>query len=42
MDDAIALVDGGLGELVVHKLNSIRKQECFGDGIGYVEAAVVV
>ena len=42
MEDAIALDDGGLGEVVVHKLNGVRKQECFGDGIGYAEAAVVV
>ena len=42
MDDAIVLADGGLGEVVMHKLNGVRKQECFGGGIGYVEAAVVV
>ena len=42
MDDAIALADGGMGEVVVHKLNGVRKKECFGDVIGYVEAAVVV
>ena len=42
MDNAIALADGGLGESVVHKLNSVRKKECFGDIIGYVEAEVVV
>ena len=41
-EDAIALDDGGLGEVVVHKLNGVRKQECFGDVIGYTEAAVVV
>ena len=42
MDDAIALSDCGLGEVVVHKLNSIIKKECFGDGIGYMEATVVI
>ena len=42
MNDTIALADGGLGEKVVHKLNGVRKQECFGDGIGYVESLVVV
>ena len=42
MDDAIALTDGGLGEAVVHKLNGFRKKDCFGDGIGYMEAEVVV
>ena len=42
MNDVIALADGGLGEVVVHKLNVVRKQECFGDGIGYVESAVMV
>ena len=42
MDDAIALADCGLGEVVVHKLNGIRKKECFRDGIVYMEAAVVV
>ena len=26
----------------MHKLNGVKKHECFGDGIGYVEAAVVV
>ena len=38
----MAIADDGLGEAVVHKINSVRKQECFGDGISYVEAAVVV
>ena len=42
MDDAIALADGGMGEVVMHKLNGIRKQECFGEIIGYVEGAVVL
>ena len=42
MDDAIALADRGLGEAVLHKLNGVRKYECFDDGIGYVETAVVV
>ena len=42
MENAIALADGGLDEAVVHKLNGVRKQECFGDVIGYTEAAVVV
>ena len=42
MDDVISLAYGGLGDVVVHKLNGVRKQEFFGDGIGYVEAAVVV
>ena len=42
MDNAIALSDCGLGEVVVHKLNGVRKKECFGDGIGYMEAAVVI
>ena len=41
-DYAIALANGGMGDVVVHKLNGVRKQECFGDVIGYVEAAVVV
>ena len=36
MDDAIALADSGLGDVVLHKINSVRKHECFGDGIGYV------
>ena len=40
--DEIALADGGLGEVVVHKLNGVRKQEFFGEGIGYVEKAVLV
>ena len=26
----------------MHKLNGVRKNECFGDGIGYTEAEVVV
>ena len=42
MDDAIALADCGLGEVVVHKLNSVIKKECFRDGIGYMESAVVI
>ena len=42
MDYVIALADCGLGEVVVHKLNGVRKKECFGDDIGYMEAAVVV
>ena len=42
MDDTIALADGGLGTVVVNKPNGVRKKECFGDVIGYVEAAVVV
>ena len=42
MDDAIPLADCGLGEVVAHKLNGIRKKKCFGDGIGYTEAAIVV
>ena len=42
MDDMIALADGGLGKVVVHKLNSVRKKECLGDGIGYMEAVVMV
>ena len=42
MDDAIALAECGLGEVVVHKLNGVRKKECFGDGIGYMEASIVV
>ena len=25
MDDAIALAEGGMGEVVVHKLNGVRK-----------------
>ena len=36
MDYAIALADGGLGEVVMHKINGVRKKECFGDGIGHV------
>ena len=42
MDDVIALSECGMGEVVVHKLNGVRKKECFSDGIGYMEAAVVV
>ena len=42
MDDAITLADCGLGELVVLKLNGVRKNEFFCDGISYMEAAVVV
>ena len=42
MDDVIALADCGLGEVVVHKLNGVRKNECFCDVIGYMEAAVVI
>ena len=42
MDDTIALAEGRLGEVVVHKLNGVRKQECFGGRVGYAEAAVVV
>ena len=42
MGDAIALSDCGLGEVVVHKLNGVRKKECFGDVIGYMDAAVAV
>ena len=41
MDNVIALADGGLGDVVVHKLNGFRKQECFGDSIGYMESVVV-
>ena len=26
----------------MHKLNGVRKKECFRDGIGYMEAAVVI
>ena len=42
MDDAIALADCGLGEVVVHKLKSVIKKERFHDGIGYMESAVVI
>ena len=42
MDDAIGIADCGLGEVVVHKLNGVRKKECFRDGIGYMEAAVLI
>ena len=42
MDNAIALAGGGMGEVVLQKLKFVRKQESFGDGIGYMEAAVVV
>ena len=42
MDNAIALADCGLGELFMNKLNSVRKNLCFRDGIGYMEAAVVI
>ena len=42
MDDAIALADCGLAQVVVHKLNSVRKKECFCDGIVYMESAVVI
>ena len=42
MDDAIALANGWLVEIVVHKLNGVRKQYFFGDGIGYLKVAVVV
>ena len=42
IDDVIALADGGMGEAVVHKLNAVRKHECFGGGIGCVEAVIVV
>ena len=42
MYNVIALSDGGMGEVVMHKLNGVRKKEFFCDGIGYLEAAVVV
>ena len=42
MDGAIALAGGGLGDVVMHKLNGVRKKKCFADGIGYVDEAVVV
>ena len=42
MNDVIALADGGMGEVVVHKLNGVRKKDFFGDSISYVKAAVVV
>ena len=42
MDDEIALADCGLREVVVQKINGVRKNDCFCDGIGYVEAAVVM
>ena len=42
MDDVIALDDCGLGEVVVHKINGVRKNECFCDSIGYMEEAVVI
>ena len=42
MDYASVLDDCGMGEVVLHKLNRIRKNECFNDGIRYMEAAVVV
>ena len=42
MDDVIALHDCGLGEVVVHKINGVRKKKCFHDGIGYMEAEVVI
>ena len=42
MDDVIALAECGMGKVVVHNLNGVRKKECFGDGIGYMEAAVVI
>ena len=41
-DNAIALADCGLGEVVMHKLNGVRKEECFCYGINYMEAAVVI
>ena len=42
MDDAIALAECELGEVAVHKINGVGKKECFRDGIGYMEAAVVI
>ena len=42
MDDAVDLADCGLREVVVHKLNGVRKRELFGDGIDYIESVVVV
>ena len=42
MDGAISLADCGMREVVVHKLNDVRKKDYFVDGIGYMEAAVVV
>ena len=41
MYNAITLSECGMGEAVVHKLNGVRKKECFRDGIGYMEAAAV-
>ena len=42
MDDAVALSDSGLVELFVHKLKGVRKNDCFREGIGEMEAAVVI
>ena len=40
--EKVESMDDVLGELVVHKLNGVRKKECFRGGFGYMEAAVVI
>ena len=42
VDDAVALADGGLGQVVVHEFDGVRVQQRLCGGVGHVEAAVVV
>ena len=42
VDDAVALTDGGLGQVVVHEFDGVRVQQRLCGGVGHVEAAVVV
>ena len=42
MNDAVALTDGGLGQVFVHEFDGVRVQQRLCGGVGHVEAAVVV
>ena len=42
MDNAVALDDGGLGQVVMHEFDGVRVQQRLCGGLGHVESAVVV
>ena len=42
MDDAVALADGGLGQVVVHEFDGVQLQQRLCGGVGHVEVGVVV
>ena len=41
VDDAVALADCWLGEVIIQELDGVREQECLGGAIDDVEAAVM-